>query len=383
MKIDNSLKFILSIFLSWRVLLLVSIYFAIHYLPLQENFLGGGMQTYLANPYFWSWLNFDGEHYLEIVRQGYQPLTYFFFPLYPVIVKLISILIGLKSTLSLAIVGLVVANISFLIGLLGLYKLTRLDYTKKQAKLTIFLLLLFPTSFFFGSLYTESLFLALVVWAFYFARKKNFILSSLLTGFATATRVIGIAIIPALFFEFYQAQKKDKRLLKDIWALFLMPMGLLIYMYYLKVTTGDPLEFFNTISIFGPQRESGLVLLPQVFYRYIFKILPNLNYSTILGFYTPLLEFVIAGTFLVASIFSFYKLRLSYAIYLAFAYIIPTFSGSFSSMPRYVTVLFPAFLLFSTGISKLSKKIRLIIYLLLFVSLFFSTILFSRGYWVS
>lgn len=379
-------RFPLTVFVVWRVLLFAIIFFGLLYFPLQDNFLGGGKATYLKNPFFWSWLNFDGEHYLEITRRGYQPLTYFFFPLYPLLIRLTAFLGGFRNPSFYAISGLTISNLSFLIGLIGFYKLVKLDYSEKIANLSLILLLVFPTSFFFGSFYTEGLFLALSVWALYFARKKNFFFSAVLVGLATATRVVGIALIPAILIEAWPfIVRRPLRVppLKVIFSILIAPAGLLAYMYFLKVRTGDPLEFFNTIGIFGPQREAGFVFLPQVFYRYIFKILPNLNYSALLGFYTPVLELTSAFLFLGLTIVSLFKLRLSYSIYMLIAYLIPTLSGSFSSFPRYVLILFPAFMVAANYLSRKSLYFRLVIYLILILNLFICLALFSRGYWIA
>src|SRR3990167_3987420 len=48
--------------------------------------------------------------------------------------------------------------------------------------LSIVLLLIFPTSFFLGAFYNDSLFLCLSVWAFYFAFKKKWFFAFLLCG---------------------------------------------------------------------------------------------------------------------------------------------------------------------------------------------------------
>ena len=90
----GALKFLLSSFISWRVLLLAVVFFVAALLPLQKDFLGGGLWNYLKNPYFWSWLNFDGEHYAQIAFQGYLPLTYFFFPFYPLLTKIVAGFLG-------------------------------------------------------------------------------------------------------------------------------------------------------------------------------------------------------------------------------------------------------------------------------------------------
>ncbi len=373
----KDLVLLLSAFLSWRILLSLFLFLAIKFVPLQKNFLGGGMANYLANTWVWAWANFDGEHYLSIAYSGYKHFQHFFFPVYPLTVRFFALFLA-QDFKNYLYSGVFVSNLSFLVALIGFWKLIRLDFDRKKAELALILLLLFPTSFFFGSVYTESLFLALVVWSFYFARKGDWIFAGILAGISTATRIVGIALFPALIIEAWTQKNK-----KGIAASLLTLSGLVIYMYYLKISTGNPFEFFNTVSIFGEQRSTSLILLPQVFYRYIFKILPNANYNNFSSFYPIILEFAMGTVFFILSILSFWKLRISYSIYLAIGYILPALSGSFSSFPRYVLVLFPAFILGSIYLSKANRIVRISIFVLLFILLTVSTIIFSRGYWIS
>ena len=305
------------------------------------------MQNYLSNPYLWAWGNFDGEHYLAIAQFGYQPLTHFFFPLYPLLIRFLD-----GSQFS----ALLISHMSFVISLIGLYKLIRLDCSTKVARLAIILLLAFPTSFFFGSVYTESLFLALVTWFFYVLRKKKWIGAFVLGSLASAARLVG--------------------------AVLLGPFGLFGYMYYLLRETGDPLAFFHNITLFGGQRSEGLVLLPQVFYRYFFKVLPNLNYFYFPAVFTTFLELSVALLFLILIAFSFKKLKPVYTYFLTTGYLVSTFSGSFSSLPRYVLVLFPAFILIAMFLQ--NKPIIRAVWLILSVILLaISVMLFTRGYFVA
>lgn len=368
--------FLLCTFLGWRIILFVFLFLAPRFLPLQQNFLGGGMTNYLNAPWFWSWLNFDGEHYLSIAYQGYQPLTYFFFPLFPLMARFLAF----AGPINMAITGLLISNISFFLGLVGLWKLVRLDYQENIAKVATLLLLFFPTSFYFGSYYTESLFFALAVWSFYFARKSKWFWSGILGGLSSLTRILGIALFPALFVEWWQSRKRSFG--GAVWVL-LVPLGLLIYMFYLYKTTGDPLNFLHTVGIFGEQRSSSFILFPQVFYRYFFKILPNLNYSYFPVVFGTYLEIVMATLFLYLSLLAFFRLRLSYAIYLALGFLIPSLAGSFSSFPRYALILFPGFLLMALWFSKQHKTVKLLVYLLLFATLAVATSLFVRGYWIA
>lgn len=363
--------FILVSFLSWRILLFIILFFAIRLLPLQQHFIGGGIERYLKDPWFWAWANFDGENYLSIARYGFLFVGQAFFPLYPLLIRFFGS--GIWA-------GLLISNLSFLIALIGLYKLIKLDYSEKITRLSILLLLLFPTSFYFGSVYTESLFLAFVVWSYYAGRKEKWLITGILGAFASATRVIGVILLPALLVG---VLVKKRKLEVKHWPLVLIPLGIIFYMVYLWRFSGDSLAFVHSQVSVGEQRSSVPIILPQVFYRYLFKIIPNLNFNYLPIVFTTFLELGSALLFLILSIYSFWKLKLSYALFLTLGYLIPTISGSFSSLPRYVLVLFPAFILMALWTEKLSRPLKIVLYGILFVGLAIASGLFLRGYWVS
>lgn len=332
-------------FIYWRFLIFIPIILAPYFFTLQSNFLGGGMENYLKSPYLWSWANFDGEHYLSIAKIGYSNGEQAFFPFYPILIKYLG-----NNVWS----GILISNIAFLIALIGLYKLVKLDHSEKIAATTIFLLLIFPSSFYFGAVYTESLFLMLTVWMFYCFRKQKYLFGIVAGSLSSLTRVIG-----------------------------LIPVGVVGYMWYSKSKWNDYLAFFHAAKNFGEQRSDHLILLPQVFYRYVVKIIPNLTWSYFPVVFTTLLELAVALLFLYLIIISFKKIKIEYWLFLVFGYIAPTLSGSFSSLPRYVVVLFPAFIFMATKLEKTNIYVKYTIYSCLVILSCIMQMLFARGYFVS
>ena len=380
--LSRDIKFVLGTFLIWRILLFVFLFLGLAILPLQRNFLGGEIANYQSSPWYWAWANFDGQHYLSIAQKGgYGFGQQAFFPLYPLLIKALGGAFG-GGLASLNLAGLIISNSAFVVALVGLYKLLRLKFTERITRFTIILLLVFPVSFYFGSVYTESLFLALVVWSFLLAKRGKWLYACILGGLAAATRVIGVLLLPVLFIELFQ-QSKNKILDTRYLYLLLIPLGLLAYMYFLYQTYGDPLLFIRALPGFGEQRSATPILLPQVFYRYIFKILPSVNFSYFPAAFTTVLEFLVGGGFLLLAVLSFKRLSLSYSLFLTLGYLVPTLSGSFSSLPRYSLVLFPAFVLGAIYLDKASRAIKLTVVSILGVGLCIATALFVRGYWVS
>lgn len=378
---DDTLK-IICLFLSWRLILLIVSFFSIKFIPLafQDKFLGGGPINYQLAPHFLSWANFDGEHYLSIAIHGYKALQQVFFPVYPILISFLAKLFTqdpLTLLINSTLIGLIISNASLLIALLLLYDLLKIDFSKRIAFFTIILILIFPTSFFFGALYNESLFLLLTVLAFLNVRKGNWFLASLFGMIAAATRVFGVLLFPAFLIEAYLQKKYSK-----IFWILLIPLGLGLYMYYQYLTVGDPLAFYHIQDLVGEQRQSNLVFLPQVYYRYI-KMLTLVNlYQPI--YQTILLEFVAGIVFFVLPIHGYFKkIRLSYLVYAILAFLISTVQGSFSSIPRYVLAFFPSFIALAFWFNLLPKALKLIFLLISGFLLVFETTLFLRGYWVA
>ncbi len=370
------------IFIAWRLLLVLVALIAIKFVPLgyTDRFLGGGPVNYHLAPELFSWANFDGEHYLSIAIFGYKGLEQVFFPIYPMLISFLAKPFSqglLLSLINSTIAGVIISNGAFLLALLYLYDLIKIDFSNKISLLVISLLIIFPTSFYFGAVYNESLFLLLTVLAFLNARKGNWFRASLFGMIASATRIFGVLLFPVFIIEAI-LQKKYQRL---FWIL-LIPVGLAMYMYYQYITVGDPVAFYHLQENVGEQRQSQLVVLPQVFYRYI-KMLSTVSLNQPI-YQTILLEFVIAIFFFLLPIYGYFKkIRLSYLFYALIGFLITTVQGSFSSVPRYVLVFFPSFIALALWLNQLPRVLKITFFLSSIFLLVIETSLFLRGYWVA
>ena len=373
----KTLKTILLIFIGWRILLFLFSIYSVYFVSVQQQFLGGGIIRNLNNPLIWSWANFDGEHYLSIALHGYKHWEQAFFPVYPLLMRLLAIPFSLNDY-TLVWSGLTISNLSTFLALVLLWKLVRLDYSKEIAILTLVVLLTFPTSFYLGAVYNESLFLLLSVASFYFARKGKWFLAGILGAVSSATRIFGVLLLPALLIE---AFTKKIPLKKYFW-IGLIPLGLILYMLYQKLTVGDAFAFYKLQLLVGEQHQRGIVLLPQVFYRYA-KILLSVSPASSI-YQTVVLELVIGILFTILPIYAYLKkMKISYIFYLAAGFLSPTIQGSFSSVPRYVLVFFPAFIAIAIFLNSQTRWLRIMLLTISLLWLGIETILFFRGYWVS
>ncbi|MGE5041790.1 MAG: hypothetical protein ACM3IJ_02715 [Candidatus Levyibacteriota bacterium] len=354
----------------WRIFLFV----------IEQNiFLLQTKATYLG-PLFQA--NFDGVYYVAISQFWYRGLDQAFFPLYPAVIYLATWLTGLHP----ATAGLIVSVVS-LFFLLKFFSLLQVaDGFKKSVFWSIILYLSFPSAFFFGAVYTESLFICLTLLSFYLARKNKHFLSSLVASFATATRIVGIFLLPALALEFYEQLRVKKKkiskklLIRHFSPLLLVPLGLVSYMGYLWYQYHDPLLFVHIQPAFGAGRSGGaIILLPQVLFRYA-KILLSAR-TTDLTFYVAILEL---STPVIVSLLLYlaYKsgVRKSYILFSACALLFPTLSGTLSSLPRYALVCFPIFI-FLAQIKNQYVKALLILSGLILEGIL--ALYFLNGYFIS
>ncbi|MFZ5376489.1 MAG: hypothetical protein ACOZAN_02355 [Patescibacteria group bacterium] len=386
----NKIIYFIVIFLFWRFLLFTAGLAADKVVKYEPSFPNVQQlkqsQTIRA---IYSWGNFDGVHYLTIAEKGYvgTGLIQAFFPGYPLTIKLINIFLS-----NLLVSGLLVSNLFFFFDLIVFYKLVKLDWSNKTANFSIIFLLLFPTSFFFVGLYSESIFLFFVLMSFYFARKKRWGWASTFVALASFTRIIGVFLVPALLVELWLQNNSQnlQTMLQRNWQklviILLGSTGLIAYMTYLKYTFDDPLFFYHLQSEFGAGRQESIILLPQVIWRYL-KIMATAR-PIDFKYLSYVQEFVYSLFALSALLLSIKKIRFSYLIFSIFAWILPTLTGTFSSMPRYILVCFPIYIWLALFAGKLWNRISgkiFIIHCLVALStlLCLNLILFLQGHWVA
>jgi len=377
--------------LAWRIFLFIISFGADYFLTYDPSFpYARELLTEFGLPrWIFSWANFDGVHYLTIAQNGYLGTAFIqaFFPVFPMIIGLFrNIGIYLFFPIMLVFQFLVTWVLS---GTLFYFVKETLKKSDKQAWWSVISLLVFPTSFFMGALYSEGLFLLIILLSFIFAKQKKWLLAGLLGAVASATRIVGIAILPALLLELWLSRKNKisfnglLEFIKNDWfniiKISVSSLGLLGYMLYLQKTFNDPLYFFHVQSEFGAGREEGLILLPQVVWRYI-KIFMTSPMD--LKMFAYIQEFIFSIASFGALLLFWKRIKPSHLLFSLLIMIIPTLTGTFSSMPRYIMVAFPIYLLIGEWFSKKST-LRVFALVLSLLLLIINTLLFIQGYWVA
>lgn len=302
------------------------------------------------------WARWDSAFYLGIVNEGYnfvpgQISSVAFFPLYPLLVKLVSLITG-----NVLLAGVIVSNLSLLGGLIFLYKLAELEFDAETAQRTVYYMAAFPTAFFFSAVYTESIYLLVSVAAVYFARRKLWAWATLFALLTSVTRIIGLGIWGIVGLEWLRthgwtlttiyradAWRNLWQGLRSDWhnlALILTaPLGLLTHMRFLSKTFNDPIAFW-TIQSAWEREDLGFV---RIIIRDLTPIFSQ-NFGTGDIWWHVILDLSAFFFALIAAFFIWRRLGAGYAIYTLLGILIPANSGS-GSISRYILVLFPLFLM--------------------------------------
>jgi Mannosyltransferase (PIG-V) len=211
---------------------------ALIWAPATERRLIGDAYGTLSDFLFRSLSQWDARWFLQIATHGYEevPQAAAFFPVYPAIVHGVAWLTG-----SLLVAGVLVSLVSGAVAAWVLAQIARPLLGDRGAHDVVLYLALCPVAFVFTSLYSEGLFLALAAGSFLAAMRGRPLLAGVLGGFATGTRLIGLALLPALAILLWRG--RDGRSLARLAPLLLLPAAVALYALYLNHVLGDPWAF--------------------------------------------------------------------------------------------------------------------------------------------
>jgi hypothetical protein len=307
---------------------------------------------------FWDpFTRHDSGWYHGIARDGYYYTpggrsSIAFFPAYPLLMRYAGALFGSRPSDTYR-GGIAVSWLAFVIAAVGLFHLARLDLPDEQAERAVLLMMVFPFAFFFGAVYSEALFLAAAVGAFYFFRTRQFLLGGLCGAVVTATRVNGVLIWPALAWLAWRAIAPGRvsgasslwtrEALRAAIGLLLVPAGVGAYSLFIYQWTGNPIEWAATIQRWGyyPGGAPWLVLVNLV------KTLVTEPYVYLTSGKTApydTLNGIAAIVFVVSLPFVWMRLGAAYGLFMAANLWLPLSSGVFEGMGRYCAVMFPFFI---------------------------------------
>lgn len=326
-KISPELKFILVLFVLTRlVLTLVGLTARIEIQP-------EVVPRYLTQPYADVWAVWDAGWYLNIAEHGYsaepiwqQQANYAFFPVYPLATRWLGSLLG-----NIPAAGLILSNLALIVVAWYLYQLTKLKFSENLAKWSVVWLFLFPISFVFSGLLTESLFLALLLAVFYYAEKGSWARVGTLGFFLALTRSLGVVtVLPLLLIYLNQIGWHWKKITSQVLWLVFIPLGLFLFMAFNEWLTGSWLAF---------------VTIQRAWHHFTANPIITLYKGLVVGNQYWLANSIFTLTIIGLLVVFWKKIKAPYLVLSGLLIVIPLASSitSLNSLSRYLTVVFPIF----------------------------------------
>jgi hypothetical protein len=180
----------------------------------------------LSDLFFGTFVQWDARWFLQIARNGYDETSAAFFPLYPLVLHVLGSSIVTGTLVSLVAGGVAAWAIAAI--------------APHLARDAVLLLALFPTAYVFSSVYSDGLFLACSASAFLFAQRGRALPAGIAGGLACATRLLGLALLPALVLLLWPRRREEAWRLAP---LLLLPAAVGAYALYLDRELGDAFAF--------------------------------------------------------------------------------------------------------------------------------------------
>lgn len=378
------------IFLVTRSVALIGAYMGVNQIIAQEPERSKGWLVELG-------LMWDAGWYVTTGQEGYNWYPHAeggtnvaFPPLLPALLSAFSHLLrwlsfgwdwGNTQYGSWVAAGLLISNVSFFVALALLIKFLAPRLGRQGAGIVTLALASLPLSLFFSAIYTEALFLLLVVGAFLVSRSdwpNKWLAASALGLLAGLLKFAGVLLAPVLFVEYLsQCGWNLRKLRMDVLWLCLVPLGIPLYMAYLGLRFGNPMAFSDSeYKGWGHQSswpwttywDDAFVLL----WRSVTgAVKPENDWILLHGSGNRLFSFLdvlVPPLMLVGAFIARKKLLASEWAWLLLGILFPLSSGTSNSLARYMLPLWPGLIWLGT-LDRFGKAGRALQILWILVSL--------------
>lgn len=328
----------------------------------------------------------DGAHYLHLSEVGYKhnDPSCAFYPLWPLLVRWTAPCFGRDYLVA----GLVWANVFSLAGWAVLQRLVARRHGETAANWSVGFLITFPGALFFEFIYTESLFLLLVLWIWWMVEKQRYGWAWVAGALLPLTRGIGVFVLlpiashvlaPALPWlralggrespaadrcpevaaansefrdqssHFREEQHESasfpfRAILSRTWLLAAPLAGWAAYLSLMWHWTGNPLEGFDAQKHWAVHSVSNLWNVPKF----------------VVGFFSPTQWHEFRGSVLDRCVFILllnclpviWRLDKRLLVWTYVLGILPAMSGTFTSYTRFASCCFPMFIALGVFLSR-------------------------------
>jgi hypothetical protein len=302
---------------------------------------------------FWdAFARYDAGWYYGIASQGYVygaggRSNLAFAPVYPLLMRAGGLLFGGRQE-DYYFAGILISWLAFAAAMALLYRLARLDLDDDAALRAVIYAAVFPFAYFFGMVYSESVFLLALVGSVYAFRTQRWVAGALGGAVMTATRVTGIMAVPGLAWVAYRAAgAHTPTRIKALSAAAASAAGIALYSLYNYSVSGSLLAWYDAITFWGYQPGGnpfgGVIGLLQALatrpYQFIAteRMAPYDTLNAVAALVTIALVPLIWRRF-----------NAGYAAIVLAGLLLPLSSGQFEGLGRYCSVQFPVALVLAS-----------------------------------
>ena len=305
-----------------------------------------GFSVFRTDNLFWdAFARYDAGWYHGIASQGYVfgaggRNNLAFAPVYPMLMRAGGWMLGGRQQ-DFYFAGIVVSWLAFAAAMVMLYRLALLDLERTPALRAVMYAAAFPFAYFFGMVYSESVFLLALVIAVYGLRTRHWAIAAIAGAVMTATRVTGVMAIPGLAWVAWQAAGREPaQRWKAAAAIAGCLAGIGGYCLFNYALSGSPFAWFDAITFWGYQpggNPFGAVAgLAHALVTRPYQFLATERMAP----YDTLNALAALGTLLLIPLI-WWRFNGGYALIVLAGLLLPLSSGQFEGLGRYCSVQFP------------------------------------------
>jgi len=297
------------------------------------------------NPFWDRFARYDSGWYHSIASTGYAFVeggrsNLAFFPLYPTLMGAGGRLLG-GAQEDYYFAGIVISWLSFALSMALLFRLALLDLPRESAIRVTTFAAVFPSAYFFGVVYSESLFLLTLVGCVLALRTRHWGWA-LAAGVAmTATRVNGVMFVPALgWIAWRSAHPNATDRMRALGAVAGSTLGIGAYCYFNYRLTGNPFEWYDSIRRWGYEPGGnpfeGLLAIAKALVTRPMQFLVTERmapYDTLNALVATFALCLVPPVWI--------RFGTGYALIIVLGLGLPLSSGQYEGLGRYCAVLFP------------------------------------------
>lgn len=329
----------------------------------------------LTTGFFEIWDRWDGSLFLKIAEHGYfspaEGNSAAFFPGYIIAIRSLSWL-----PVAPVVVGMLVSAVASLIAFYYLIRLGDHELGEGRGRDAALFLALFPTAVFLVAPYSEALFLAGTIAAFFYARTGAWMAAAPWVAVATATRAAGVFVMAGLAVELIRQKPwKDKGLLlRGAAALVAGLLPLIAYGLFLRAKTGDPLFFFEAQRAGWGRSFTD----PLAAFKRTWETWNGGNPTN--WIFAWRIEIMAAIMGLAAVLWAVTKRHFGYAVFMGLTLASLVTSTWYFSIPRIMLSFFPV-AIYAAAVTAESQRRRDAVVFLSGALAIMGTIVYTRGAW--